>query len=115
MVNLVAVFGQLERDLTAERTVAALDERGKLYGYKSGRLPLGYDRTPGQEEIRINAQAAELVRLVFAHRSTGASMRDIAELVSHRVGRKWYASTVKTILDNEPVYRGTVDHWPAIL
>ena len=30
MLNLVAVFGQLERDLTSERTVAALAERGKL-------------------------------------------------------------------------------------
>jgi site-specific DNA recombinase len=115
MVNLVAVFGQLERDLTAERTVAALDERGKMYGYKSGRLPLGYERTPGDEVIRINLHTAELVRLVFSHRSTGASMRDVAELLISRTGRPWYASTVKTILDNEPVYRGAVDHWPAIL
>jgi site-specific DNA recombinase len=115
MVNLVAVFGQLERDLTAERTAAALSERGKMYGYKSGRLPLGYERTPGDEQIRINAGGAELVRLVYSHRSTGASMRDVAELLSGRAGRRWYASTVKTILDNEPVYRGAVDHWPAIL
>ena len=42
-------------------------------------------------------------------------MRDIAEILGAHTGRKWYASTVKTILDNEPVYRGAVDHWPAIL
>lgn len=115
MVNLVAVFGQLERDLTAERTVAALDERGKMYGYKSGRLPLGYERTPGDEQIRVAAGAAQLVRLVYSHRAERASMRDIADVLSNRTGRRWYASTVKTILDNEPVYRGAVDHWPAII
>lgn len=115
MVNLVAVFGQLERDLTAERTVAALDERGKLYGYKSGRLPLGYERTPGQEQIRVDAGAAELVCSIFKHRAAGASLRAIARKMIECTGRRWYASTIKTILDNEAIYRGAAVHWPAIL
>ena len=118
MVNLVAVFGQLERDLTAERTVAALEERGKLYGYKSGKLPLGYCRAG--ETIQIEETQARLVRSVFEHRTAGASMRSIADMLNeqpHSPGAplRWYASTVKVILDNEPIYRGLVKHWPALV
>ena len=114
MLNLVAVFGQLERDLTSERTVAALAERGKLYGYKSGRLPLGYRREG--EALLVEPAEAELVRAIFQGRAHGDTLREIAarmrELAS---GREWYASTIKVILDNGPIYRGEVEHWPSIL
>lgn len=115
MLNLVAVFGQLERDLTSERTVAALAERGKLYGYKAGRLPLGYYRDG--EAIRVEETHAPLVRSVFAQRAAGASMREIAAKVNQELvsAPQWYASTVKVILDNEHYYRGQVKHWPAVL
>jgi hypothetical protein len=78
-------------------------------------LPLGYDRTPGQEEIWIDAGGAELVRRVFLHCASGATMREIAERMKERTGRAWYASTVKVILDNESIYRGGTVYWPAIL
>jgi site-specific DNA recombinase len=119
MLGIVAVFGQLERDLTSERTVAALAERGKQHGYKSGRLPFGYRREPGQELIEVDNQAADLVRTVFAARAAGATMRAIAAEMAPvgpgPRGQQWHASTIKTILDNGPYYRGEVDHWPAIL
>ena len=114
MLNLVAVFGQLERDLTSERTVAALAERGKLYGYKAGRLPLGYCRDG--EALMVEPEQAALVRAIFQARARGDTLRAIAaqmrELAS---GREWYASTIKVVLDNAPIYRGEVEHWPAIL
>lgn len=120
MLGIVAVFGQLERDLTSERTIAALGERGKQHGYKSGGMPLGYYREPGQELISVDDQAAPLVRAIFEQRQAGASMRAIAAQFTAAGwpaprGREWYASTIKTIIDNEPRYRGQVDHWPAIL
>lgn len=119
MLGIVAVFGQLERDLTSERTCAALAERGRQHGYKSGRLPLGYSRQPGQETIMVDDQAAGIVRDVFALRDRGLPMRAIAEQLNGRHpaprGQAWYASAVKTILDNAPRYQGRVTHWPAIL
>ncbi len=117
MLGIVAVFGQLERDLTSERTIAALGERGKQYGYKSGGMPLGYYRESGQELITVDGQAAPLVRAILAQRQAGASLRAIAERLNeqHALGRHWYASSVKVIIDNTPRYRGQVDHWPAIL
>ncbi len=119
MLGIVAVFGQLERDLTSERTVAALAERGKQHGYKSGRLPYGYRRQPGQEVIEVDDQAAPLVAAIFAQRAAGASMRAIAgqldQLGPAPRGERWHASAIKTILDNAPYYRGELAHWPALL
>lgn len=119
MLGIVAVFGQLERDLTSERTVAALGERGKQHGYKAGRLPYGYQREPGRELIEVDDQAAGQVRAIFAQRAAGATMRAIAGQLAQGGpgprGAGWHASTIKTILDNAPYYRGHVDHWPAIL
>lgn len=119
MLGIVAVFGQLERDLTSERTVAALEERGKQHGYKAGRLPFGYRREPGQELIEVDDYAAELVRAIFAARAAGATMRDIARQMGERCsgprGAGWHASTIRTILDNKPTYCGYIHRWPAIL
>jgi len=119
MVGIVAVFGQLERDLTSERTIAALGERGKQYGYKAGRVPYGYRREPGREVIEVDDQAVGTVRAIFAQRASGASMRAIAGTLDQVVpaprGQRWHASTIKTILDNAAYYRGQVEHWPAIL
>lgn len=119
MLGIVAVFGQLERDLTSERTVAALAERGKQHGYKSGRLPYGYRRQPGHELIEVDDQAAAHVRAIFAQRAAGASMRAIAgqlaQLGPAPRGERWHATTIKTILDNAAYYRGELAHWPALL
>ena len=119
MLGIVAVFGQLERDLTSERTVAALAERGKQHGYKSGRLPFGYRRQPGQEVIEVDDHGAELVRALHHRRAAGATMRAIAAEMALAGpgprGRQWHPSAIKTILDNGPYYRGEVDHWPALL
>ena len=119
MLGIVAVFGQLERDLTSERTVAALAERGRQHGYKSGRLPFGYRRVPGQEHIAVDPEAAALVRWIYQQRTAGATMRTIAATMaqggSGPRGRQWHASTIKTILDHGPYYRGEVAHWPALL
>lgn len=120
MLGIVAVFGQLERDLTSERTIAALGERDKQHGYKADRIPLGYVRQPGQELIEVDDQAAALVRQIFARRAAGASMQAIADELNRtgaagRFGGTWYRSTVKIVLDNAPTYQGHHHHWPALL
>ena len=116
MLGVTAVFAQLERDLTAERTTAALAERKKLYGYASGPLPLGYMRENDIEGITIDPTGAEWVRYIFDLRSEGLSMQKIADAVNaNKPWVKFYASTVKVILDNAPRYRGQIAHWPAIL
>ncbi len=114
MLNLVAVFGQLERDLTSERTVSALAERKKTHGYASGKLPLGYSRDSETEVISINDDA-KIVRSVFTWRNDKQTLQQIADRVTDATGKKYYPSTIKVILDNEAKYRGNVFAYPQIL
>lgn len=107
MLNLVAVFGQLERDLISERTTAALEERGKQYGYRSGKVLNGYRRDG--ERIVIDEERAAFVREVFALRDEGNSMRAIGKALGKA------HSSIQSILQREYVYRGQLEHWPAIL
>ena len=122
MLNIVAVFGQLERDLTAERTRAALSERGKQDGEMGGRLPYGYIR--GESGLAIEPRAAALVRTIFALRASGETLQAIADtvqpLASGPRGGLWYPSTIREVLQNESAYRGNTRgassiRWPAIL
>jgi hypothetical protein len=59
------------------------------------------------------------VRAIHHRRAAGATMRTIASEMALTGpgprGQHWHASTIKTILDNGPYYRGEIDYWPAIL
>jgi len=127
MLNMVATFAQLESDLASERTEDALDMRGDKYGYKAGQVAFGYTRIPNSdnsksdEVIRILDSEASIVKLIFKLRDTDKlSMGKIADTlnssgIKSAKGSKWYASSVKVILDNEPIYTGKVAHYPAII
>jgi site-specific DNA recombinase len=111
VLTMFAALAQLERDVIAERTSEALQERGRKYGYRSGRLPYGYIRYKGQEAIEVDHKAAEIVRQIFALRDAGTTLEEIAATLSEyaeppRGGKRWYASSVNEILKNEAAYRG---------
>lgn len=121
MLGLVAVFGQLERDLTSERTIAALDELKKQGRYSGGRIPFGYTLVT-HELVEIDTTAAATVRRIFALRDDqGLSMDKIAQQLNSTAtptaqgGVRWYASSVKAILDNRSIYQGGAVVWPKIL
>jgi site-specific DNA recombinase len=114
---MFAALAQLERDTIVERTTAERDERGKRDGEKGGCVPFGYVRT-ADGTITIDENAAAIVRQVFALRAKGATLLTIADHLnaagipttrasSDRYQKaKWYARTVKVVLDNETIYRG---------
>lgn len=121
-LTLFAGLAQLDRENIVERTTAGRDERGKIDGEKGGRLPLGYRRSEG---VEIDQEAAAIVKRIFGRRSDGATLTAIAielndDQVQPRHGAKWYASTVREVLQNEDNYRGgrrgeSNQTWPAIL
>lgn len=127
MLNMVATFAQLESDLASERTEDALDQRGDKHGYKAGQVAFGYkrisnsDTAKSDEVIRVLNSEASTVKLIFDLRDIDKlSMGKIAdylnyERISSAKGGKWYASSVKIILDNEHIYKGKVAHYPAII
>jgi site-specific DNA recombinase len=64
-LNLLASFGEFERQVIAERTrdkLAAARRKGKSVG---GHPILGYDRDPGGGRLVVNQDEAETVREIF--------------------------------------------------
>ena len=122
-LTLSAGISQLERDTIVERTTAGREKRGKLDGEKGGVIPLGYERT--KTGIAVKEEEAGIVRTIIQLRDEGFTLRDIAKTlndnsVKTRKGNKWYASTVKYVIDNRDKYIGgfrgdSSVRWPAIL
>jgi site-specific DNA recombinase len=122
VLTMFAAVAQLERDTIVQRTTAGRDVRGALDGEKGGRLPLGYVREG--EVITIDPEWSSIVRVVFEMRANKHTLQNIADRLSDikpiRYGKRWYPSTVKSVLANREAYyggqRGLSDkHWPRIL
>jgi site-specific DNA recombinase len=120
---LFAGLAQLERDLIAERTTAALAELGRTTGDRGGRIPYGYARAG--VGVRVDPAAAVVVRRIFSARRRGESLRDIARKlnaagVDAPLGGQWRHTTVAGILANRSLYAGgrradSAHTWPTIL
>lgn len=128
VLTIFAAIGQLERDQIAERTRSALAALKLRDGYAGGRVPYGYTRTgdEGANSVAIFAPEAGVVRRMFAERANGATLREIAALLTEagvpapRGGTRWHHTAVATILANEDAYRGcqrgdSPHAWPVIL
>lgn len=122
VLTMFAALAQLERDLIADRTRAALAEIDHRDGDRGGRLPHGYVRL--DERIVIDRKAANAVRRIFALRASGLPLRAIAaQMNKHGAsprGGTWAHTSVKEILDNRAAYEGglrgnTKARWPVIL
>lgn len=123
VLTMFAALAQLERDLIAERTRAALAEHDLRDGDVGGRLPYGYERVPGSiGAVRIQREQARVVRRIFALHADGHSLRAItAQLAGPGPrGGAWQHSAVREILSRRAVYSGGPRGksrltWPVIL
>lgn len=123
VLTMFAALAQLERDTIVERTTAGREARAAIDGEKGGRLPFGYVRT--EQGITVDELAKILVRTIFECHADRQSLRTIAGNLNQSgflspQGGKWHASSVATILANEPTYRGGQRGasnicWPSIL
>jgi DNA invertase Pin-like site-specific DNA recombinase len=106
-LNMMAGVAELERNLIAERTGMALaHKKAKLEVYAP--TPYGYDREG--KTLAINHSEFTIVAKIREWREGGWSLGRIAqELTSLNIptkrGGKWYAGTVKYLLDNN-LYEG---------
>lgn len=102
MLTMMAGFAQFERDLTAERTTAALSHK-KANGAAYSPTPFG--KTREGDALLDNEEEQGIITRIRAWREEGFSLRGIAsrlndEGVSTKQGRTWHASTVRYILNN---------------
>ncbi|NNJ10559.1 recombinase family protein [Chloroflexales bacterium ZM16-3] len=123
VLTLFAALAQLDRDQIVKRTTDGRDSRGRRDGEKGGNVPLGYKRVDGT--LLVDVANAAVVRRVFTLRPM-FSLNSIAGTLNAEGvptphgGKAWYASTVRQILLNETIYRGSrrgesAASWPVIL
>lgn len=94
LTQLLAV-GQLERDMGAERTSAALQHL-RATGKVLGKPPFGWRRGPeGLEEVPEEQAVIARVRELVA---AGLSQRAVAARMAEETGRPWRLSQVQRIL-----------------
>jgi site-specific DNA recombinase len=123
VLTMFAALAQLERDLIAERTRAALQEHSRRDGEAGGKLPYGYLRTG--DGVVVDEEAVPTVRYVFGCHKRRDSLRAIAAKLNARGvpgprGGLWWATSVREVLDNRAAYTGHARglsevRWPAIL
>lgn len=97
-LNLLASFGEFERQVIAERTrdkLAASRRKGKSVG---GYPILGYDHDPGDGHLVVNASEVEMVREIFRLFLEKRSLVRVVEELAHRhwTLKRWTTRDGKT-------------------
>lgn len=108
MMGICGVFGQMERELTAERVKAAMAERA-AQGKRTCNDVLGYD-LDGTDSLKINEAEAERVRYIYDKYLEHKSLSAVAELCDikgyrGKRGCHFKAQHIKVIL-SRPIYTG---------
>ncbi len=100
--GMLAVLAQFERDLTGERTAAAMAHKKARMEFCGGRIPFGFELAPDEFHLQENATEQKVLGMVRQLRASGLSYRKIgAELVARginpREGAKWSPNSLRTI------------------
>lgn len=97
----------MEREITAERVVAAMDERARQ-GFRTSSRVLGYDTADDSLAVNVD-EAADVAYLFLAYRQM-QSMSTVASLAKDlgivgKNGKPLSAESINSILTN-PIYCG---------
>lgn len=103
MITMMAGFAELERNLIAERTSAALQHK-RTHRQVFNHEPYGY-RRDGDALLPLPDEQAIMAR-VRALRSAGETLEAIAgtlnsEAIPTKRGAKWYARTVSNMVNSD--------------
>jgi DNA invertase Pin-like site-specific DNA recombinase len=105
-LNVMAGFVELERNLIAERTGAAMKHKK---AHREAYSPTPFGLRPGGDTLTENPQELQIVAHIREWRKAGWSLGQIAwELIRRGIpikrGSAWYPATGKYLLEN-PLYR----------
>ena len=109
MESLAMFIAEQERINIAKRTSGGRKLKAMAGGYSGGRAPYGYSIVHGQYQVL--PEEAEMIRKIFELLDAGTNLTDTAEWLNEngyrtRNGKKFYASHIKAIKENRPVYDG---------
>jgi site-specific DNA recombinase len=109
MESLAMFIAEQERINIAKRTSGGRKLKAASGGYSGGRAPYGYKIHHGQYEVV--PEEAGMVKKIFELLGGGMNLTDTAEWLNSngyatRNGKRFYASHIKAIKENRPVYEG---------
>jgi site-specific DNA recombinase len=102
-MTMSAAMAEFEASTITERVMSGKAQKAQDGGYNGARCPLGYSYDQGV--FSIVEEDAATVRYIFAAFAAGDGMKAIADGLNLTAtptarGGAWYASTVRTILQN---------------
>ena len=106
---MMAAMAQIERQNINMRTTGGRMIKAAQGGYSGGRAPVGYRVQNGC--LVINEDEAPAVRRIFELRKQGMTLQDIADTMNAegyetRSGKRFWISSVQSILNNQKTYEG---------
>lgn len=107
--NFMAVVAQIEKENIRVRMSGGRKQKAKRGGFAGGQPPMGYKVVNGA--LVINEDEAPTVRFIFACKDAGLSMPGTVGALNEagyktRRGKPFVTSTVQSVWNNEPTYRG---------
>lgn len=100
---------ELERENINKRTSSGRKIKASRGGYSGGKAPMGYKVE--NKQLVINPEEAEVVKFIFERKLSGKTMLSTVDALNEvgyktRNGKPFVISTVQSIWNNEPTYRG---------
>jgi site-specific DNA recombinase len=107
--TFIAMVAAVEKENIRIRMSGGRKQKAKRGGYAGGRAPMGYKIKDGQ--LVINEDEAPVVRRLFELKHSGTNMLNTMRKLNEegyrtRNGKEFVISTVQSIWNNEPTYRG---------
>lgn len=104
VLNVMAAFAQMEREVIGERTSAALQQKRRR-GERAGNIPYGYRVVYGGR-LEEDPKEQGVIREIREMRTAGASLRDIADALNEagrktRRGTPWRFQYVANVLEGK--------------
>ena len=109
--QFLGIVSELEKAFITMRLSGGRINKARKAGYAGGSPAYGY--TAKDKALTVDSEAADTIRTIFALRDR-YSLREIAEHLNQKGipsarGKRWYASTVKYMLDNS-LYKGVIEY-----